>query len=71
MREEYKQIHKLSKENSDLKKQVLDLTIEIAELKDELNNHSCHAPTDGLEVGRPEDYDYEDCPPIQLNLFKD
>ena len=52
-----------------LQKDILELTMEIAELKDELSDHSCHTPTDGLEVGSPEDYDYDDCP--QLNLFED
>ena len=66
-----KQIYKehmgnLLSENSDLKKQVLELTMEIAELKDEIRNHGCRAPTDGLEVGRPEDYDYDDCPQLEL-----
>ena len=58
-------INNLMNDKSKLEKQVLELTMEIAELKDELNNHSCHAPTDGLEVGSPEDY--EDDP--QLKLF--
>jgi len=48
-----------------LKKEVLELTIEIAELKDKLNNIGEHAETDGLEVGSPSDY--EDDP--QLNIF--
>ena len=26
--------------------------------------YQCGTPTDGLEVGSPEDYDYEDCPPL-------
>ena len=72
MKQEYEQITNLHIENSslknrveDLKKQVLELTMEIAELKDELNNHSCHAPTDGLEVGSPEDYEENK----QLELF--
>ena len=48
-----------------LKEEVLELTIEIAELKDKLNNIGEHAETDGLEVGSPSDY--EDDP--QLNIF--
>ena len=39
------------------KKQILDLTIENAELKDEIRNHSHYAETDGYEVGSPEDYE--------------
>ena len=55
-KEEYKeQFGKLLTENSDLKKQVLELTMELAELKDKLV-HYPYTPTDGLEVGNPEDY---------------
>tara|TARA_R100001591_G_scaffold69816_1_gene78483 strand:- start:427 stop:687 length:261 start_codon:yes stop_codon:yes gene_type:complete len=50
-----------------LEKEVLDLTIENAKLKDKLINYNHYTPTDGLEVGSPEDY--EDNP--QLNLFND
>ena len=50
-----------------LKKEVLELTIEIAELKDKLNNIGEHAKTDGLEVGSPSDYEVNP----QLNLFDD
>ena len=52
-------------QNSELKRQVLDLTIENAELKDKLINYNHHTPTDGLEVGNPEDYEDDD----QLDLF--
>ena len=52
-------------QNSELKKQVLDLTIENAELKDKLINCKHHTPTDGLEVGNPEDYEDDG----QLDLF--
>jgi len=56
-KEEYKeQFGKLITENYDLKKQVLELTIELAELKDKLA-HYPYTPTDGLEVGNPEDYE--------------
>ena len=43
-------------ENAKLKQQVLDLTMEIAELKDKLA-HYPYTPTDGLEVGNPSDYE--------------
>ena len=51
---------------SKLEKQVLELTLENVELKDELRNHSCHAGVDGLEVGSPSDYEDNK----QLKLFK-
>ena len=63
----YKQlVAEYMRRESELKQQVLDLTMEIAELKDKLMNHG-YTPTDGLEVGNPEDY--EDDP--QLNLFNE
>ena len=49
-----------------LKQQVLELTIEVAELKDSLINYG-YTPTDGYEVGSASDY--EDNP--QMELFKD
>ena len=49
-----------------LEKQVLDLTLENTELKDELRNQH-YTPTDGLEVGSPEDYEDKG----QLELFDD
>ena len=52
-------------ENGKLKQQVLELTIEIAELKDKLINYNHYTPTDGLEVGSPEDYEDNG----QLDLF--
>ena len=56
-KEEYKeQFGILLTENSDLKKQVLELTMELAELKDKLV-HYPYTPTDGLEVGSPSDYE--------------
>ena len=64
---QYKEmIAEYMRRESVLKQQVLDLTMEIAELKDKLMNHG-YTPTDGLEVGNPEDY--EDDP--QLNLFNE
>lgn len=50
------ELGKMIAENGKLKKQVLDLTIENAELKDKLINYNHYTPTDGLEVGSPEDY---------------
>jgi len=47
--------------------EVLQLTIENAELKDKLINYNCYAEVDGLEVGQPSDYEDK----IQLNLFND
>ena len=74
MRYEYEQINKLHTENSslgsrieDLEKQVLELTMENAELKDKLNNVGEHAETDGYEVGSASDYEIDP----QLNLFDD
>ena len=52
-------------ENGKLKQQVLELTIEIAELKDKLNNIGEHAETDGYEVGSASDYEIDP----QLNIF--
>ena len=61
------ELGRLIAENSDLKKQILDLTVANAELKDKLINYNHHTPTDGLEVGNPEDYEDND----QLELFND
>ena len=63
MRKESKLKEELRKSN----KQVLELTIENANLKDELKNYNCYAETDGLEVGSPSDYEIDK----QLNLFDD
>lgn len=52
-------------ENSKLKEQILQLTLENAELKDKIRNHGCHTPPDGLEVGNPSDYEDNG----QLDLF--
>ena len=65
MRHEYEQMNNLHIENSslknrieDLKKQVLELTMENAELKDMvLDNGGDYTSTDGLEVGSTEDYE--------------
>ena len=54
-------------ENSKLRQQVLDLTLEIAELKDEIRNHSQYPETDGYEVGSPSDYEED----RQLKLFNE
>jgi hypothetical protein len=59
------ELGRLIAENSDLKKQILDLTVANAELKDKLINYNHYTPTDGLEVGNPEDYEDDD----QLDLF--
>jgi predicted RNase H-like nuclease (RuvC/YqgF family) len=48
-----------------LERDVLEKTMEMAEMRDELNNHSCHAEADGLEVGNVEDYEEKS----QLELF--
>ena len=64
----YKQlVAEYMRRESILKQEVLDLTMEIAELKDKLNNIGTYAETDGYEVGSASDY--EDNP--QMELFKD
>ena len=51
-----------------LKQQVLELTMENAELKDQvLDNGGEYAETDGYEVGSPSDYEEDK----QLKLFND
>tara|TARA_Y100000004_G_C8588939_1_gene275644 strand:+ start:194 stop:403 length:210 start_codon:yes stop_codon:yes gene_type:complete len=60
-------INSLMTQKSKLEKQVLELTMENAELKDKLNNIGEHPETDGLEVGIPSDYEDNN----QLNLFND
>ena len=63
----YKQlVAEYMRRESELKQQVLDLTIEVAELKDKLINYG-YTPTDGLEVGSPSDYEED----LQLNLFNE
>ena len=59
------ELGRLIAENGQLKKQILDLTLENVELKDEIRNHSHYAKTDGYEVGSPEDYEDNG----QLDLF--
>tara|TARA_R100001443_G_scaffold106049_1_gene115284 strand:+ start:264 stop:482 length:219 start_codon:yes stop_codon:yes gene_type:complete len=60
-------INSLMTQKSKLEKQVLELTMENAELKDKLNNIGEHTETDGLEVGIPSDYEDNN----QLDLFDD
>ena len=63
---QYKEmIAEYMKRESELKQEVLELTMEIAELKDKLNNIGEHAETDGYEVGRASDYEIDP----QLNIF--
>ena len=51
-------IEVLKRENEQLKKQRLELTMENAELKDMvLDNGGEYAETDGYEVGSPSDYE--------------
>ena len=64
----YKQlIAEYMRREAELKQQVLELTMENAELKDTLNNIGEHAETDGYEVGSASDYEINP----QLNLFDD
>ena len=61
-------IEVLKKENEQLKKQRLELTMENAELKDMvLDNGGDYTETDGYEVGSPSDYEEDK----QLKLFND
>ena len=50
-----------------LRQQVLELTMENAELKDKLIDAGEYAKTDGYEVGSPSDCEEDK----QLNLFND
>ena len=53
---------------SELKQEVLELTMKNAELKDMvLDNGGDYTETDGYEVGSPSDYEEDK----QLNLFND
>jgi hypothetical protein len=61
------ELGKMIAENSKLKQEILDLTMEIAELKDEIRNHNQYAETDGYEVGSPSDYEED----RQLKLFNE
>ena len=60
-------INSLMTQKSKLEKQVLELTMENAELKDKLNNIGEHPETDDYEVGNASDYEIDN----QLNLFDD
>ncbi len=67
-KEMYKQlVAEYMRRESILKQEVLDLTMEIAELKDKLNNIGTYAETDGYEVGSASDYEDN----LQMELFKD
>ena len=60
------ELGKMIAENSELKRQVLNLTIENAGLKDEIKHQGgYYAETDGYEVGSPSDYEDNG----QLELF--
>ena len=48
-----------------LKQQILELTMDNAELKDKINNYNFFPETDGYEVGSPSDYEINN----QLELF--
>ena len=61
----------LMRRESELKQQVLELTMENAELKDMVldngGDYTQFPETDGYEVGSPSDYEEDK----QLNLFND
>jgi len=68
----YKQlIAEYMRREDELKQQVLDLTMENANLKDMVldngGDYTQFPETDGLEVGSPSDYEEDK----QLNLFND
>ena len=68
----YKQlIAEYMRRESVLKQQVLELTMENANLKDQVldngGDYTQFPETDGLEVGSPSDYEEDN----QLNLFND
>ena len=81
----YKQlIAEYMRRESELKQQVLDLTMENANLKDMVldngGDYTQFPETDGCEVGSPSDYEEDkqlnifespDDNPNQLNLFND
>ena len=71
MRIEQEQLTNLYIENSSLKNRVEDLEKQLQESKENFRRlnklYTFGTPTDGLEVGSPEDY--EDNP--QLNIFED
>ena len=71
-KEMYKQlIAEYMRREDELKQQVLDLTMENANLKDMVldngGDYTQFPETDGLEVGSPSDYEEDN----QLNLFND
>ena len=71
-KEMYKQlIAEYMRRESELKQQVLDLTMENAELKDMVldsgGDYTQFPETDGCEVGSPSDYEEDK----QLKLFND
>ena len=71
MRIEHEQVTELYIENSSLKSRIEDLEKENNELKENFRRlnrlYTFGTPTDGLEVGSPEDYEDN----LQLNLFND
>ena len=64
----YKQLTaEYMRREAELKQQVLELTMENAELKDMvLDNGGDYTETDGYEVGSPSDYEWDK----QLNIFE-
>ena len=71
MRIEHEQVTDLYIENSSLKNRVEDLEKQLQESKENFRRlnklYTFGTPTDGLEVGSPEDYEDNS----QLNLFND
>ena len=71
MRIEQEQLTNLYIENSSLKNRIEDLEKENIELREDFRRlhrlYTFGTPTDGLEVGSPEDYEVNN----QLNLFDD
>jgi hypothetical protein len=69
MRIEHKQITDLHIENSSLKRRIEDLEKDNMQLREDFRRlhrlYTFGTPTDGLEVGSPEDYEVDN----QLNLF--
>ena len=64
----YKQlVAEYMRRESILKQEVLDLTMEIAELKSKFSFIGTYAETDGYEVGSASDYEDN----LQMELFKD
>ena len=63
------ELGKMIAENSKLKQEILDLTMEISELKDEIRNHNQYAETDGYEVVSPSDYEISN--QLEINFGKE